>query len=525
MKIRRALISVSDKTGLVDFAKGLSGFGVEILSTGGTFVTLRAAEVLAVEVSHHTGFPEILDGRVKTLHPKIHGGILARRDDPEHRLTLEKHQIGWIDLVVVNLYPFEKTIAREDVTFEDAIENIDIGGPSMIRSAAKNHEAVTVIVDIADYAVVLEEMKKSGGEVSQATRSRLAQKAYARTSQYDATISNYLAKIQSGEASAFPSQYTISGSKLQDLRYGENPHQKAAFYKTGEAIEASVANAQVLNGKELSFNNIVDLEAALSLAKEFEEPTVVIIKHTNPCGCASRPNLSEAFADAWAGDPLSAFGSVIACNRELDQKSAEFLASPDRFVEAIIAPGFSPEAFATLTTKPKWGKNVRLLKSGAIGPKQRDTKRTEIRQIYGGFVAQTSDLHVEAESECKVVTKKSPTADQLKDLLFAMKICKHVKSNAIVLAKSGQLLGTGAGQMSRVDSVKIAVEKAGDRVKGSVLASDAFFPFPDGVENAAKAGVVSILQPGGSMRDQETVAIADKAGISMLFSGIRHFYH
>lgn len=521
--IQRALISVSDKTGLVEFAKELAGMGVEILSTGGTFVTLRAAGVLAVEVSHHTGFPEMLDGRVKTLHPKIHGGILARRDMPEHMVALEKHEIQSIDLVVVNLYPFEKTIAKEGVALEEAIENIDIGGPSLIRGAAKNHEFVTVVVEPADYALVLAEMKKHGGAVSKEAKFRLAAKAYARTARYDAAIASYLGAR--AETADFPSMLLLAGEKLADLRYGENPHQKAAFYRTGECAEASIATAKVRNGKTLSFNNIVDLEAALALAKEFEEPAAAIIKHTNPCGCAVRESLATALMAAWDGDPLSAFGSVIACNREVDKTCAEFLAVPERFVEAIVAPSFSPEAFEILTTRPKWGKSVRLLEAGPIGPAKLDAAAVDLRRIYGGFVAQTRDLAAETSAQCKTVTKKAPSEEQMRDLLFAAKVCKHAKSNGIVLAKNLQLLGNGAGQMSRVDSVKISVEKAGAKCKGAVLASDAFFPFPDGLEAAAKAGIVAALQPGGSVRDADVIAAADRAGIAMVFTGVRHFFH
>ena len=522
--IRRALLSASDKTGLAEFAKGLVAQGVEILSTGGTFVTLRSAGVLAVEVSHYTGFPEILGGRLKTLHPKVHGGILARRDDPEHRVALEKNEIQWIDLVAVSLYPFERTVSKAETTPEEAIEQIDIGGPALIRAAAKNHEFVTAVVDPADYPPVLEEMKKLGGEVSRETRSRLAAKAFARLSRYDAAIAAYLGR-QGAEDQAFPASLLLGGEKVAGLRYGENPHQKAAFYRTGERAEASVAHAKALNGKELSFNNIVDLDAALSLAKEFEKPAAAVVKHANPCGCAVRERVSEALAAAWEGDPRSAFGSVIACNREVDRACAEFLTSSERFVEALIAPSFSKEAFEILTTKPRWGKSVRLLEVGSVGLSSRDSSWIDFRRIYGGFVAQTPDHAAENERDCRVVTKKKPAAGELGDLLFAARVVKRVKSNAIVLAKDGAVVGVGAGQMSRVDSVRLACEKAGARARGSLLASDAFFPFPDGIEAAARAGVAGILQPGGSVKDAEAIAAADKAGISMVFTAIRHFWH
>lgn len=522
--ISRALISVSDKSGVVEFAKGLSGFGVEILSTGGTFVTLRAAEILAVEVSHYTGFPEMLDGRVKTLHPKIHGGILARRDDPTHQMALSKNEIPPIDLVVVNLYPFERTVAKEGVELDEAIEQIDIGGPTLLRAAAKNWEFVTAIVDPADYPRVLGALRDNGGTIPREMRFEFAKKVFALTARYDSAIVQYLHRQgESGEK--FPPRFSLEGQKLLDLRYGENPHQHAALYQTGEKVEASVANAKLLNGKALSYNNILDLESALNVAKDFESPVAVVIKHNNPCGCTSRIKISQAIADAWEGDALSAFGSVIACNRELDRESAEFLVGENRFVEAVIAPSFSKEAFSILTTKPKWGKSVRLLETGPFVGQQRDANTVEVRKIYGGFLVQTRDHVLEHDTDCKVVTKKSPTPQQIQDLLFAQKLAKHVRSNAIVLAKNQQLLGVGAGQMSRVDSVKLAISKAGTRIAGSVMGSDAFFPFPDGIEEAARAGVAAVIQPGGSVKDTEAIAAADQAGIAMVFTGIRHFLH
>ncbi|MFN0204778.1 MAG: bifunctional phosphoribosylaminoimidazolecarboxamide formyltransferase/IMP cyclohydrolase [Planctomycetota bacterium] len=522
--IRRALLSVSDKRGIVDFARSLAARGVELLSTGGTYKTLVAEGVPVREVSNFTGFPEMLDGRVKTLHPKIHGGILARRDVAEHLAACEKYQIPPIDLVCVNLYPFEATVAKPNVTFDEAVENIDIGGPAMVRSSAKNHEFVAIVTDPDDYAAITKEMDTFDGELSKSTRARLARKAFALTARYDAAISRYL-ENQAAPAgqNEFPRIYTLTGTKLYDLRYGENPHQRAAFYQIPGSQESGVARASIKNGKQLSYNNILDLDSALSLVREFSDPTVVVVKHNNPCGTASRPRLRDAVASAWAGDPVSAFGSVIAINRPVDVETAEFLSDDGHFVECIIAPEFNDDAFRMLTTRPKWGKNVRLLETGSFT--DRDSRDLIVRKVAGGFLLQDRDLAPGAGYELRVVTKRAPTETEILQIHFAASICKHVKSNAIVLSKDFTLLGTGAGQMSRVDSVNIAIAKAGTRLAGAVCASDAFFPFPDGVEAAVRAGVTTIVQPGGSVRDAEVIAAADHAGAAMVFTDMRHFLH
>lgn len=522
--IRRALISVSDKRGIVDFARALASRGVELLSTGGTYKTLRDAGVMVKEVSEHTGFPEMLDGRVKTLHPKIHGGILARRDMPSHTAACDAHQIAPIDLVCVNLYPFEATIAKANVSFDEAIENIDIGGPAMVRSSAKNYEFVAVITDPEDYDSIIKELATFNGELSKSTRARLSRKAFAMTARYDAAISRYLEHRAAGETPAeLPPIFTITGSKISDLRYGENPHQRAAFYKIPGATESGVATAKVLGGKTLSYNNILDLDAAFGLVREFNDPTVVIIKHNNPCGAATRATLREAAQAAWSGDPVSAFGSVIAINRNVDFATADFLADEGHFVECVIAPAFDADALQLLTTRPKWGKNVRLLETGPFTP--RDAKDLIIRKVAGGFLAQDRNLTPGAGVEHRIVTKRAPSPAEMAELQFAASICKHVKSNAIVFAKDFTLIGTGAGQMSRVDSVHLAIAKGKDRVAESVCASDAFFPFPDGVEAAARAGVTAFIQPGGSVRDKDVIEAADRAGAAMVFTGVRHFLH
>jgi phosphoribosylaminoimidazolecarboxamide formyltransferase/IMP cyclohydrolase len=526
-RIQRALISVSDKSGVENFARQLAQMGVEILSTGGTYAALRKAGVSVREVSDHTGFPEMMDGRVKTLHPKVHGGILALRDNPAHTGAMAEHGIAPIDLVVVNLYPFEATVAKPGVTREHAIENIDIGGPSMVRSAAKNHRFVGIVTDPADYGRVLDEMQKHGGALSDALRRELACKAYALTARYDAAISSWLfeeERAADAGAPRFPASYSLAGVKVADLRYGENPHQLAAFYRTSGTREASLASAEVLNGKQLSYNNLVDLDAALALAREFDEPFVAVCKHNNPCGAAAGASAREALERAWEGDPVSAFGSVLSFTRTVDLAAAEFLVSGNRFVEAIVAPGFDDDAFRLLVDKPKWGKNVRLLAIGDLS-RPRDARELEVKKLVGGFLLQERDLFAAGEGDCKVATKRAPSADELAGLLFADKVCKHVKSNAIVIAKGVQVLGVGAGQMSRVDSVHMAVRKSGERVRGAVLASDAFFPFADGPELALAAGVTALLQPGGSVRDAEVVAACDRAGAAMVFTGHRHFRH
>lgn len=521
--IQRALLSVSDKNGIIDFARGLAARGVELLSTGGTCKAISAAGIAVREVSDFTGFPEMLDGRVKTLHPKVHGGILARRGVAEHVEACKRHGIPFIDLVCINLYPFEATIAKPGATFDEAVENIDIGGPAMIRSAAKNHESVAVVTDPADYAAILKELETFHGELSHATRARLARKAFATTARYDAAISRYLENHDAGATVPFPQFYSLAGSKIADLRYGENPHQRAAFYRIPGTTESSVASATVRHGKQLSYNNILDLDAALALVREFGDPSVAIIKHNNPCGMASRPGLRAAAEAAWSGDPVSAFGSVIAVNRPVDRATADFLADEGHFVECVIAPRFDPDAFELLTTRPKWGKNVRLLEAGELT--RPDASDPVVRKVAGGFLVQDRDLAPGHGTELRHVTKRHPSPELMKQLEFAAAICKHVKSNAIVLARDFTLLGAGAGQMSRVDSVHIAVSKAAGRAPGSVAASDAFFPFPDGVVALAKAGVAAIIQPGGSVRDAEVVAAADQAGIAMAFTGMRHFLH
>jgi len=530
-KIVRALISVSDKTGVVEFASGLAGVGVEVLSTGGTARLLREKGLEVRDVADVTGFPEMMDGRVKTLHPRIHGGILAVRSNLEHRNQANAQGIGLIDLVVVNLYPFAETAARPDVTFDDLIENIDIGGPAMIRSAAKNFEDVTVVVDPADYGSLLDELRASEGSVSRATRSRLSRKAFATTATYDAAISATLrkwaddaaqmipAEHAAGEESLLPENLQLHFRKLADLRYGENPHQKAALYVRPEAGGRGLAAARQLQGKELSFNNLVDLEAAWRLVTEFDGPTTAIIKHTNPCGIASGTNLAESYARALSVDPISAFGSVIAFNRPVDAATAEALGK--LFVEAIVAPAYQPAALERLAGK----KNLRLMDMSATAG---DDYGLQFKTIGGGLLVQTPDtLGVNPEA-WKCVTERHPTDGETRALTFAWLVVKHVKSNAIVYARDEMVLGVGAGQMSRVDAVKFGAAKArelGHSLAGTVVASDAFFPFPDGVEEAARAGATAIIQPGGSVRDPEVVAATNRLGLAMLFTGARHFRH
>jgi phosphoribosylaminoimidazolecarboxamide formyltransferase/IMP cyclohydrolase len=524
-RIERALISVSDKTGIADFARRLAALGIEILSTGGTRRELERAGISAGEVSEHTGFPEILDGRVKTLHPLVHGGILARRDDPAHAAAMREHGILPIDLVVVNLYPFERTVARAGVAHEAAIEEIDIGGPALIRAAAKNHDSVAVVTDPADYErvlVALEERGVLGAEL----RRELARAAFRRTARYDAAIAAWLERAAEEEEDApFPEEVLLAGARVMDLRYGENPHQRAALYRGAPVGEASVVGAEVLGGKPLSFNNLLDLDAALALAKELADPFACVVKHANPCGAAAAATIAAALEGAWAGDPLSAFGSVVALNRPLDLAAAEFLVSENRFVEAVIAPAFEPEALEGLTTRPRWGKSVRLVACGPIGPERRAARAREVRAVLGGFLLQTRDLAGARAEDLSFATNAQPSAADVEALLFAERVAKHVRSNAIVLAVGRRVVGVGAGQMSRVDAVRMAVQKAGDRARGSVLASDAFFPFPDGVEAAMAAGVRAILQPGGSVRDADVIAACDRGGVPMVFTGQRHFRH
>ncbi|MDP5130374.1 MAG: bifunctional phosphoribosylaminoimidazolecarboxamide formyltransferase/IMP cyclohydrolase [Paraglaciecola sp.] len=526
--IRRALLSVSDKTGILEFAQFLAAQGVELISTGGTAKLLSSHGLTVIEASDYTGHPEIMDGRVKTLHPKIHGGILARRGQDD--AVMAQNNIQAIDLVVVNLYPFAATVANDDCTLEDAIENIDIGGPTMVRAAAKNHNAVTIVVNPANYARVMAEMSSAQNSVSHATRFDLAIAAFEHTAEYDGMIANYFgAMIDSSECeddcdhhhSEFPRTFNIQLSKKQDLRYGENSHQNAAFYVENTVQEASVATATQLQGKELSFNNIADTDAALECVKEFAEPACVIVKHANPCGVALGDTILDAYNRAYQTDPTSAFGGIIAFNRELDAATAQAIVDR-QFVEVIIAPTVSDDAIAVVAAK----KNVRLL---ACGDWQGQlTDGYDFKRVNGGLLVQERDFAMVELEDLQVVTKVKPTDAQLNDLMFTWKVAKYVKSNAIVYCKDGMTIGVGAGQMSRVYSAKIAGIKAADEglvVPGSVMASDAFFPFRDGIDAAAAAGISAIIQPGGSMRDQEVIDAADEHGIAMVFTGMRHFKH
>lgn len=517
--IRRALLSVSDKSGLIDLARALAGFGVELISTGGTRKALADAGLMVVDISEVTGFPEILNGRVKTLHPRVHAGILAVRDNPQHLATLAEQKIAPIDLVVCNLYPFEATVAKAGSTHEDIIENIDVGGPSMVRAAAKNYHDVAVVSDPAQYSAVLEELRSNGGGLSLATRERLAAAAFALTAAYDAAVAGYFARRQQDVAP----RLTLSFKLKQPLRYGENPHQKAACYVEPSARADSVALADVLHGKELSYNNFLDLDSALNLVRECAGAAAVVVKHNNPCGAATAPTLVEAFTNAYEGDPLSAFGGILAFNREIDEATAMQITEPKRFIECIIAPSYSARAFEVLTTRPTWKNSVRLLRTGPLTPV--GASAIDYRRIDGGLLVQTRDVGGDDFARAEVKTRRAPTAQELIDLRFAWLVAKHVKSNAIVLAKGATIVGVGAGQMSRIDSTQIAVKKAGERVLGSVLASDAFFPFRDNADEAARAGVAAIVQPGGSKRDADSIAACDEHGIAMLFTGVRHFRH
>jgi phosphoribosylaminoimidazolecarboxamide formyltransferase/IMP cyclohydrolase len=522
--IKRALLSVTDKTGLVEFAQALAGFGVELVSTGGTAKALREAGLTVKDISELTGFPEMLDGRVKTLHPKVHGGLLYVRGNAEHEAAVAAHGIEPIDMVVVNLYAFEKTAAQPGVAFGHLIENIDIGGPSMVRSAAKNFEDVAIVTRVADYTALTKELKATGGQLSRETRWRLARQAFATTAAYDTAIANTLDRMAEAPAAAspaapdadsIPSTLRINMALAQSLRYGENPHQRAALYADGSGL--GVAGARQLQGKELSFNNLVDLDACWELVQEFDEPAVVIVKHTNPCGAATAGTIRAAYGKALACDPVSAFGSVIGINREVDGKTAAEIAK--LFVEAIAAPGFTAEAIEQFAGK----KNLRLVEVHAAPP------RPVVKHVSGGLLLQDADTgKVSAcpnESELKLVTWRPPTAEELHNLLFAWRVCKHVKSNAIVYARGGQTLGIGAGQMSRVDAARFGAMKAVLPLKGCVAASDAFFPFPDGLEATAQAGATAVIQPGGSVHDEDVIAAADKLGMAMVFTGMRHFRH
>jgi len=525
-KIRRAIISVTDKTGIVEFAQALSAAGVEIISTGGTAEMIAKAGVKVIPIQSFTGFPEMLDGRLKTLHPKIHGGILGIRSNPEHAREMETNGILPIDMVVVNLYAFEDTIAK-GCTFEEAVENIDIGGPTMIRAAAKNHNDVAVVTDPADYSGIIAEMTEKKGSLSGATRLKLAKKVFQLTARYDAAISNYLGSVPAEprieEPKKFPDTFTVQYEKVQDLRYGENPHQSAAFYRKVTKGHSGLADATQIQGKELSFNNILDLNAALTIAAEFHEPAAVIIKHNNPCGVAvSKAGQLEAYLNAYRCDKTSAFGGIVGFNRRVTGDVAETLCKI--FLEAVIAPGFDADALAAFSAK----KNLRVLDIGEVNQSKLSFGPTDfdIKRVAGGALLQTLDI--ESASDLKTVTERGPNEKELEDLIFAWNVCKHVKSNAIIFAKDGSTVGVGAGQMSRIDSTRIAASKAADaglEVKGSVMASDAFFPFRDNVDKAAEHGVTAIIQPGGSIKDAEVIQAANEHKIAMVFTGIRHFRH
>ncbi|TMH98674.1 MAG: bifunctional phosphoribosylaminoimidazolecarboxamide formyltransferase/IMP cyclohydrolase [Betaproteobacteria bacterium] len=517
-KVSRALLSVSDKSGIVEFARALAALGVQIVSTGGTAKLLEKEGIAVTEVSAYTGFPEMLDGRVKTLHPKIHAGLLARRDDPGHLAALRSAGIPPIDLLVVNLYPFQASVADPDCSFEEAIENIDIGGPTLLRAAAKNHAGVGAVVDPADYARVLEEMRSSGG-ISEATRFALAQKVFAHTAAYDGAIANYLSSLDAGRRRReYPDVLSLQFARLQDLRYGENPHQSAALYRDERPVAGSLATCRQLQGKELSYNNIADADAAWECVKSFAEPACVIVKHANPCGVATGASLAAAYEKAFKTDPGSAFGGILAFNRALDRAAAE--AASQQFAEVIVAPRVEPEAQEVFAKKA----NVRVLEV----PLSHDVQAHDYKRVGGGLLVQTTDAKTVKRDELKVVTKKQPTEPQWSDLLFAWRVAKFVKSNAIVFCRDGMTLGVGAGQMSRVDSSRLAVMKAQAAklsLAGSVVASDAFFPFRDGLDVVAEAGAHAVIQPGGSVRDDEVIAAADERGVAMVLTGVRHFRH
>ena len=519
VKIKRAIISVSDKEGVVDLAKGLLNNNIEILSTGGTARKLRESGINVTEISEYTKSKEILGGRVKSLHPKIHGGILAIRDNENHKKDLEESGFENIDLVVVNLYPFKDVIKKKDVTLEEAIENIDIGGPTMLRSAAKNYKYVTIVTDPVDYKSLVDELNSNNGSVSDEMNFKLAVKAFSHVAGYDAAISNYLSSIDNdGSRSNLPSSFTLHLNKKMDLRYGENPHQEGAFYVESEITDACISNAEQIQGKELSLNNIYDTDSCFELVKEFSETACVIVKHNNPCGVARDEDITKAFLKAKECDPLSAFGGIIAFNREVDETTANEISQ--MFVEVVIAPAFTEKAYEVFSTK----KNLRVLRTPEIKP----GKRTgyDMKKVNGGMLIQDIDSTSDEDfTNFTVGTRRQPTDEELQDMKLAWKVCKHVKSNAIIFAKDNRTVGIGAGQMSRVDAVKLAAMKAQVPIEGAVLASDAFFPFRDGIDEAAKVGIKAIVQPGGSIRDEETIAAADEHGITMIFTGVRHFKH
>lgn len=542
--IRHAIISVSDKTGLIPFARGLVEAGVALFSTGGTRRALEAEGVPVTDIAAYTGFPEMMDGRLKTLHPKVHGGILCRHDHSEDIEALAAHGILTFELVIVNLYPFESTVARPDVSDEVAIEQIDIGGPTMVRAASKNHAFTTIVTAPRQYDEVLAEIR-AHGRTNYALRRRLAAEAFAHTSHYDTVIARYFAEhpcadgkpleaatrdacgagpdaADSAAAADWPETIRLEYRRRAVLRYGENPHQQAALYADENARGPSVVSARVLHGKELSYNNLLDLDSAVEIVRQWSLPAAVVIKHNNPCGAAVAEKLDAALQRALDGDPLSAFGSVLGLNRPMDAATAEVLCAPGLFIEAIAATDFAPEAFEMLTTRPKWKANVRLLKLGAFSSA---LAHRAPRFINGGLLWQDADVAPDPEDQWKVVTERRPTATELADLRFAWDVVRHVKSNAITVCKGGMLLGAGAGQMSRVDSTEIALEKAGDRARGAALGSDAFFPFPDSIDKAAAAGIVAVIQPGGSKKDDEVIAACNRHGIAMIFTGRRHFKH
>ncbi|HVX11727.1 MAG TPA: bifunctional phosphoribosylaminoimidazolecarboxamide formyltransferase/IMP cyclohydrolase [Pirellulales bacterium] len=533
--IARAIISVSDKQGLAAFARGLAAAGVELYSTGGTRRHLEENGLGVMDVAAYTGFPEMLDGRVKTLHPKIHGGILGRRDQPDDMEALRRHGIHTFDLVVVNLYPFEATVARADVDDAEAIEQIDIGGPSLVRAAAKNHAFVTVVTSPRQYAEVLAEVATAKRTTIE-LRRRLAGAAFDHTAHYDRAIADYFARTAqtrreplAGDAVGtvaderlFPDRWKLELDRQEILRYGENPHQRAALYAEPNVSGANLVSARQLHGKELSYNNLLDLDSALAIVRSVPKPAVVVIKHNNPCGAAAADELAIATRRALDGDPLSAFGSVLGFNRPLDAASAEVLAEPGRFVEAIVAPGFSAEALEILTTRPKWKSNVRLMEVAAL---EREQPRWDLRRLAGGLLVQEADILADPDDEWRVATRRQPTARERQELRFAWAMVRHVKSNAIVVTKDEMLLGVGAGQMSRVDSVEIALKKSGAGARGAALGSDAFFPFADSIAAAATAGVTAIIQPGGSRNDEEVIAACDERGLAMILTGRRHFKH
>jgi phosphoribosylaminoimidazolecarboxamide formyltransferase / IMP cyclohydrolase len=525
LTVKRALLSVSDKTGIIELATQLHAHGVELVSTGGTAKAIAAAGIPVRAIDDLTGFPEMLEGRVKTLHPFVHGGILADRDKPEHVETIHAHGILPIDLIVVNLYPFAKTIANPNVTLEDAIENIDIGGPAMVRSAAKNHHSVAIVVEPEDYAVVLEEIENGG--VSLATRKRLMARAYAHTAAYDAMIATYFEKVYGEPEAALPHTLRLTLAQGPVLRYGENPHQQAAFYPNPAITEPCVGNAirRDNSGKEISFNNLYDLDGALELVKEFPDtPTAAIIKHANPCGCAMGTNIAEAFVRAREADTVSAFGGILAINRPFDLAIAEQIVTLNNFLECIIAPAYDDAAIEKVTKGKKWGTDLRLLQCSDLssGPGKDGYL---LKPIVGGMLVSTRDYKPITARDLTIASERQPTPEEITELLFAWRVVKHVKSNAIVITKGNAVRGVGAGQMNRVRSVRLAVEQAGEHTQGACLASDAFFPFPDGPEFAAKAGVTAIIQPGGSKKDSETIALCNQYGIALVLTGVRHFRH